>query len=87
MLVLNVVVLGFDFKTPVKAGENNGHELPQEFVVLGLSQSVSKIGEWHVQLPNISNEDKKYVLVGWVSKVNNQAPIQSAGGWLPEGSL
>ncbi|MEO1889478.1 MAG: DUF1223 domain-containing protein [Cycloclasticus sp.] len=86
-LVLNVAVLGFDIKTPVKAGENSGHELPQEFVVLGHSQSVSSNGKWHVQLPNISNEAKKYALVSWVSNANNQAPIQAAGGWLPEGNL
>jgi hypothetical protein len=81
--VLNVAILGFDIKTAIKAGENGGEELPQEFVVLGNSQAISTNGQWQLSLPSVSNKANKYALVGWVSDDDNQAPIQATGGWLP----
>ena len=85
--VLNVAVLGFKITTPVKAGENSGRELVQNFVVLGHQQSVSENGRWEVGLPAISNAAEKYALVGWVSNIDNQAPLQATGGWLSASDL
>ncbi len=81
-IVLNVAVLGFDIKTPIKAGENSGEDLPQEFVVLGHHQATSINGKWQLGLPSVSHKAGRYALVGWVSGVNNQTPIQATGGWL-----
>jgi hypothetical protein len=47
-MVLTVAILGFDIKTPIKAGEKSGEKLPQEFVVLGNHQASSMNGQWQL---------------------------------------
>lgn len=81
-MVMNIAVLGFGINTPVKAGENSGEVLAQEFVVLGHQQGLSNNGHWQLELPALSNPAEQYAVVGWVSDVANQRPIQATGGWI-----
>lgn len=82
-LILNLALLGVGIRTDVKAGENSGHVLAQEFVVLGHRQLTSSNGAWQLKLPIASQKAPKYAVVAWVSDVDNQSPIQATGGWLP----
>lgn len=82
-LKLNVALLGFGFKTKIKAGENYGHELAHDFVVLAKNTKNSPNATWTMNLPENKYRDVKQLGVAvWVSQVNSQAPIQTVGGWL-----
>jgi len=81
--VLNVAVLGFDLHSWVKAGENFGRRLEQNFVVLGHKQEISTDGKWQMVLPAVNSEyAKRTGLAVWVNKKGSQTPVQATGGWL-----
>jgi hypothetical protein len=80
-LVLNVALLGFDVKSEIKGGENKGKTLLNDFVVLNYSRITSNSQKWTTVLPEVKNPEASGIAV-WVSKINNQAPIQATGGWL-----
>lgn len=85
--VLNVAVLGFDLKTPVKAGENSGRKLEHEFVVLGYTRvpmNAGASGELTADaaLPDLSAESPRLALAAWVEGAKDQTPLQAVGGWL-----
>lgn len=87
-LRLNLALLGFDIKTQIKAGENGGRRLDQEFVVLGFDSYRSSDGQWQAKIPSPGGHQAgRYALVAWVSPTNNQRPIQATGGWLPREML
>ncbi len=85
-LILNVVVLGFDIKTDVKAGENNNKELKHDFTVLGYkSIPLYKDNATYsvmTELPDIIETAPRMAVSAWVNKENDMTPIQAAGGWL-----
>ncbi|GMR06260.1 MAG: hypothetical protein BMS9Abin25_0845 [Gammaproteobacteria bacterium] len=81
--VINVAVLGFDLTSFVKAGENAGRRLKQDFVVLKHEQKLSSDGHWTMMLPEIKPEIAKRIgLAVWVNKKGEQTPVQATGGWL-----
>jgi hypothetical protein len=86
-LSVHVAILGFDVKTKVSGGENNGRELEHDFVVLAYNAQDLFKGEGKAEsrmtLPNTSKyQDTKKAIVVWVSKRNNPIPIQAVGDWL-----
>ena len=81
---LIIAKLGMDLSTDVKAGENSGHVLKHNFLVL----------DWHKSslLPNASDlvfklkEDKskssRSAVVAWIEEEGNPTPLQATGGYL-----
>jgi len=84
-LILNVAVLGFGFKTEVPRGENSGRTLVSHFVVLSHKQYSSTRGRWMLDVSQeVNPAAKRYGLVIWVTKSDNDRPLQAVGGWLPD---
>jgi len=85
-LQLHIVVLGMNLETQVRAGENKGHTLRHDFVVLGwTSVPLARSGAVYranAVLPETGIEAESRALVAWVSERISQAPIQSVGGFL-----
>ncbi|MEM7540436.1 MAG: DUF1223 domain-containing protein [Pseudomonadota bacterium] len=85
---VNLVLLGFDLATDVKAGENRGRNLQHDFVVLGVNRGqIDSTGEFKTSLPlpNPSAKAPRYAVAAWVSPTNLQTPLQAVGGYLPTG--
>lgn len=82
-LVLNIALLGFDLKTTVQAGENNGRTFSENFIVLNLQSVLSSNGKWDIDLTNsFSKKPGRYALALWVNTEDNLTPLQATGGWI-----
>ncbi|MCU7845353.1 MAG: DUF1223 domain-containing protein [Candidatus Thiodiazotropha sp. (ex Monitilora ramsayi)] len=82
----NLAVLGSGIKSNIGAGENRGRSLVEDFIVLGHTVTSKEISQntWRVAWPELkSNTASRYAVVAWLSRDDNPAPIQAAGGWLP----
>lgn len=79
--VLNVVLLGFEINTTVRAGENRGKQLKQDFVVLKFQSWKSETANWRVPMP-ATDFTGKQAIACWVSEEEDLTPIQAVGGWL-----
>ena len=80
---INVAILGFDLHSRVKAGENFGRKLDQDFVVLAHKRKSSSDGKWQLQLPDVKKKyAKRTGLAVWVNIKGSQTPVQATGGWL-----
>ena len=87
-LKLHLAVLAFGLTTEVAAGENRGRQLPHEFVVVGVNETVSSDLRWQAVLPEIKNTNaSRHAIVAWVSETDSQRPLQATGGWLPASLL
>lgn len=87
-LRVNVAILGMNLSTDVKLGENMGHKLRHDFVVLSHTQSNvsiinNQIQGMQIAMPELSDsgQDQK-ALVVWVSDLKSQKVIQATGGYL-----
>ena len=76
---LHVATLGFDLNTKVIAGENNGRNLRQDFVVLALANEKMSNGKAEIHLASGSRAG---AIAAWISEANHLEPIQAVGGWL-----
>ncbi len=86
-LKFNLAVLGMGLVTEVKSGENAGHQLSHDFVVLN-HQSASDKQQHTFNLPLIlKHKPEQFSLVAWVSKKDSLKPIQAVGGFLPDGII
>ena len=86
--VLNVALLGIGINTQIPRGENKGKNLQQDFVALSHEMysygKVDETGKWTIPLPNnSSNQAGRYAIAIWISDMDDIAPIQSTGCWLP----
>ena len=85
-LELHLAVLGFDLRTRVQAGENEGRVLEHDFVVLGYGrvpmQGTGAVFVASTSMPPAELPAPRRALAAWVSRAGDQAPIQAAGGWL-----
>lgn len=86
-LELHVAVLAFGVSTRVGAGENAGHELSHDFLVVGYGQHalLPSASGFKAALPlpqSVNVKASRYALAAWVSVPGDPAPIQSTGGWL-----
>src|SRR6202023_516212 len=76
---LHVATLGFDLNTKVTAGENNGRNLHQDFVVLSLTNEKMVNGKAEVHL---IVDSRAGAIAAWITAPNQLEPIQAVGGWL-----
>lgn len=76
---VHVAVLGFDLNTKISAGENNGRNLKQDFVVLGLANEKMPDGKAEI---NLKPDPKAGAIAAWITTSNQLEPIQAVGGWL-----
>jgi hypothetical protein len=86
---VHVALLGGGISSKVTAGENGGHTLSHEFVVLGMADGRLSPGAAgsallaEVPLPRPSVPDaKRRALAAWVTRRGELAPLQATGGWL-----
>lgn len=83
---LNVGVLGFGYQTPIQSGENSNRVLAEDFVLLSHTKHLSSNLNWEVSLPDsVSPKAEQYGLAIWVSEGKKLTPLQTTGGWLPNG--
>ena len=86
-LTAHVAVLGMNLESRVRAGENAGRTLVHDFVALGTTSVPLDAADGAYRaatsLPATSAQSADRAVVVWVSKAGRQAPIQSAGGFLP----
>ncbi len=87
-LSVNVALLGFGLTSDVRAGENAGRKLNHDFVVLEHELIPMRFdeGSFHAttRRPRETADAERYALAFWVSKENEQTPLQAAGGWLDD---
>ena len=76
---LHVALLGFDLNTKPTAGENNGRNLHQDFVVLSLMNAKLTDGKAEISL-NV--DSRAGAIAAWITASNQLEPIQAVGGWL-----
>ena len=85
-LALNVALLGNDLESDVKRGENSGHKLRHDFVVLQLAKSeMTNQGNLWTGTALLSSNAGTYkatALAAWVKSGEIAPPIQATGGWL-----
>lgn len=83
-LSYNLTILGVGLETQIKAGENKGHLLTHDFVVLN-HQSLTGTGRVTFELPLIvKHRPKQFAVVSWVSTKQSLKPLQSVGGYIPK---
>jgi len=76
---VHVAMLGFDLNTKVTAGENSGRNLPQDFVVLSLTNQKMPNGKTEIPL---TQDSRAAAIAVWITASNQIEPIQTIGGWL-----
>ena len=85
-LVANIALLGFGLRSDVQAGENVGRELSHDFVVMGYAQAPMNLHDGSYQAttqrPRSNVDAERYAIALWVSKENEQTPLQAVGAWL-----
>ena len=84
----HAVLLGFDLTSDVKAGENRGHKLQHDFVVLTLAKATSKRSGDSIQaelslIPQSRLSANRVAVTAWITRRNDLQPLQAVGGWLP----
>jgi hypothetical protein len=81
----NVALLGVNIRSDVRGGENGGHQLIHDFVVLDfMSVPLSNDQKFQSGPVNLksSTDDRPGALVAWVSSQDGKI-VQVAGGYLP----
>ena len=85
-LVANIALLGFGLTSDVRAGENAGRQLSHDFVVLEYARATMNLHDGSYQAttrrPRRNVDAERYAIALWVSKENEQAPLQAVGAWL-----
>lgn len=76
---LHIATLGFDLNTKVSAGENNGRDLRQDFVMLSLMNQ--KMSDRKAEIA-FNPDPRAGAIAAWVTVSNQLEPIQAVGGWL-----
>lgn len=85
-LVAHVALLGFGIETQIHSGENAGHKLKHDFVIIGYEQSnmqtKQQLSLTDLTLPRANNvSPTKQALVFWVSEKSDPTPLQVAADW------
>jgi len=76
---LHVAMLGFDLNTKPSAGENNGRNLRQDFVVLSVVNEKMSSGKAEIHL---ATDSRAGAVAAWITAPDQLEPIQAVGGWL-----
>lgn len=79
----HAAILGGGITSAVRAGENEGHILQHEFVVLVLGEKPLRNGAAKIILsPPDTAAGTRHALAIWITRRGSLAPVQAAGGWL-----
>ncbi|HXX42240.1 MAG TPA: DUF1223 domain-containing protein [Chthoniobacterales bacterium] len=78
-VALHLATLGFDLTTKITAGENNGRNLHQDFVVLSLASEKMSNGKAEF---SFTLDARAGAIAAWITEPNQLEPIQAVGGWL-----
>jgi hypothetical protein len=80
-----VVLLGGDIESDVKRGENGGHRLQHDFVVL-YHESLSMAADGTQVKGSLALPEKlgraPVALAAWVTTGDSQPVLQATGGWI-----
>ena len=76
---LHLAFLAFDLHTKVTAGENNGRNLTQDFVVLSLTNQKMSNGKTEI---SFNPDSRAGAIAAWITAPNQIEPIQAVGGWI-----
>lgn len=80
---VHVALLGGGISSVVRAGENAGHTLHHDFVVLGLKTARLQDGAAELKLPTAPSEGlTARALAVWITRPGELVPRQATGGWL-----
>lgn len=82
---VHVAWLAMDQLSEVRAGENRGKQLINDFVVLDTTDLPLEAADGVTEArfsARISAASEAMALAVWVSPVGEQAPLQATGGWL-----
>jgi len=84
-VILNVAWLGFDLKTKIRAGENEGKTLNHDFVSFNTAAIKgtynNEMVTWKFKA-NLKGLPARRGAAFWVTKGKDPTPIQATGGWL-----
>jgi len=83
----HAALLGFDLISDVRAGENRGHKLKHDFVVLALANgAATSTGDAALATITLNSKSKsapkRLAIAAWVTLPRNLQPVQAVGGWL-----
>jgi len=83
----HAALLGFELISDVKAGENRGHKLMHEFVVLAVANAAATASGDAVLAtitltPKLKPAPKRLAFATWVTPSRGLQPVQAVGGWL-----
>ena len=82
-----LALLGMDRTTVVRAGENRGRTLRQDFVVLDLQeQRLDEAQQRSFSIPRDPDAGRQ-ALATWVTDASGLNVLQATGGWLAEASM
>ena len=86
--VAHAALLGADLATEVRAGENRGHQLRHDFVVIAHEQvQLRADGTAHAGRiefkQTATGANVPAALAVWVAPAGELTPLQATGGWLP----
>jgi len=76
---LHMAMLGFDLNSKPTAGENNGRNLHQDFVVLSLTNQKMPDGKAEI---SFQPDSRAGAIAAWITPPNQLEPIQAVGGWI-----
>lgn len=87
---LNTAWLGFELKTEVRAGENEGKTLKHDFVsyntmaIKGVAEKDAYTWKFKTNVAGLPMADApgKKGVAFWITRGKNPTPIQATGGWL-----
>jgi len=80
-------IVGMGLITGVKSGENSGHDLAHDFVVLDHQNHVGQ-ASLSLNLPLIvKHRPEQFAIIAWVTERDSLKPIQAVGGFLPSGVI
>ena len=81
----HVATLGMALETDVRAGENNGRHLRQDFVALSLLTLTldPETNSGKLTLPTPKDGEKAIAV--WITRGDQSTPVQATGGWTSQG--
>lgn len=79
-LTAHSALIGFNHKSQVTAGENNGRSFTHQFVVLDKQSKQQDKFNWTFSLPEMT-KGQRYALAVWITAPNLK-PLQVTAGWI-----
>ena len=85
-LEAHVALLGCGINSKIGGGENNGHQLQHDFVVLDHRASLmakdTEFARANVAIEKTDQDVPQKAVAIWITRAKQLAPLQATGGWL-----